>query len=198
MKKQRLTGMFNNDKLAEFTKQIASMSDENLSTLVRNSETRELKKGDKLLMEGNVSDEYYFVEKGYLRSYYNKDGAEINIRFTFEGEVTTNFKSLKTKIPSEFIIEAGEKSIVSILDRKTLFELSLNNQEIMLFTRRVMTRLVMEAEEYGNWFKIFTPSERYRYIQDNKPWILRRISISQLSSYLGVTRETLTRIRRKK
>ena len=142
--------------------------------------------------------DYYFVEEGYLRSCYNKDGTEINLRFTFEGEVTTNFKSLKTEIPSEFIIEAGEKTIVRVFDRKTLFELSVNNPEIMLFTRRVVTCLLIESEEHGNWFKIFTPLERYRYIQNNKPWILQRVSISHLASYLGVTRETLTRIRRKK
>ena len=190
--------MFNNGKLKEFIRQLTSMSDENFSTLLRNADVRELKKGEKLLREGDVSDKYYFVEKGYLRSYYNKDGTEINIRFTFEAEVTTNFKSLKTEMPSEFIIEAGEKSTVIIFERRKLFELSTDNQEIMLFTRRVVTRLLMEAEEHGNWFKIFTPIERYRYIQNNKPWILQRISLSHLASYLGVTRETLTRIRRKK
>jgi len=174
------------------------MSDENIAMLIENSVLRELTKGEKLITEESISHDYYFIERGYLRSYYNKNGSEINIRFTFEGEVTTNFKSLKSENLSEFVIEAGEKSIVRIFDRQTLAQLSLNNPEIMLFTRRVVTRLLMEAEEHGNWFKIFTPLERYRFIETYKPWILQRVSITHLSSYLGVTRKTITRIRRKK
>lgn len=183
--------------LQKFIEQITSMSDENLTLLIHNTATKEIKRGDRLLAEGDFCNEYYFVEKGYLRTYCHRDGVEINTRFTFEGEVTTNFKSMKADMPSDFFIEAGEKSIVRVFERKKLFDLCLNNPEIMLFTRRVLTRLLIESEEHANWFKIFTPLERYQYIQKNNPQILQRISLSHLASYLGVTRETLTRIRRK-
>lgn len=186
------------DRVQRFIKQITSMSDENLSIIINNSVIKEFKKGEQLLIEGDVSDEYYFVECGFLRTYYNKGGVEINTSFTFEGNVTTNLKSLKAGVHSEFVIVAGEKSLIRIFERKRLFELSISNLEIMLFTRRVITRLLIESEEHGNWFRIFTPTERYQYIQKNYPQILQRISISHLASYLGVSRETLTRIRRKK
>jgi CRP-like cAMP-binding protein len=69
---------------------------------------------------------------------------------------------------------------------------------IALFVRRLAIRLLLASEEHSNLFKLYTPTERYRYIEKNKPELLQRISLSQIASYLGVTRETLSRIRRKK
>ncbi|HEY0244740.1 MAG TPA: cyclic nucleotide-binding domain-containing protein [Mucilaginibacter sp.] len=64
-----------------------------MTLLVGCAEYRKLKKGEILLNEGELCRAFYLVEKGYLRTYYNKDGTEINLNFTFEEEFTTNFKS---------------------------------------------------------------------------------------------------------
>ncbi|WP_431216350.1 hypothetical protein ACQ86N_18000 [Puia sp. P3] len=56
---------------------------------------------------------------------------------------------------------------------------------------------MLVSEEYSNLYKISTPAERYKYVEQNRPALLRRISMSQMASYIGVSRETLSRIRGK-
>jgi len=58
--------------------------------------------------------------------------------------------------------------------------------------------MLLIAEEHINFYKMYTPTERYHYIEKNNPQLLQRVSLSQMASYLGVTRETLSRIRAKR
>jgi CRP-like cAMP-binding protein len=69
---------------------------------------------------------------------------------------------------------------------------------ISKFFRRLAIHQLLDSEAHSNLFKIYTPTERYRYIEQHKPELLQRIPLSQLASYLGVKRETLSRIRAKK
>ncbi len=174
---------------------IGDLSDEEWALLKGTATPKEFKRGERLLNEGDICRAYFFVEKGYLRTYYNKDGVEINLQFSFEGDFTTNFKSLKNEKPSHFIIEAGEKSRVWIFDREKMKPLYFEKEAIGLLLRRLAMQLLLSSEEYSNLYKISTPTQRYEYIERHKPHLLQRLSLSQLSSYLGVTRETLSRIR---
>jgi len=69
--------------------------------------------------------------------------------------------------------------------------------QISIFVRRLAIHVLLASEEHSNLFKIYTPTERYRYIEQNNPKLLQRVSLSQMASYLGVTRETISRIRAK-
>ncbi len=171
---------------------------EDIPLLVAWAESREFKKGTVLLKEGTVCREFYLVEKGYLRTWYNKDGAAINLNFTFEGAFTTNLKSLNGRLPSELTIEAGEDARVWVFNLDLRRERPGSDAQIVLFVRRLALHIMLVAEEHSNLFKLYTPTERYRYIEKNNPTLLQRISLSQLATYLGVTRETLSRIRGKK
>lgn len=173
------------------------MPNEDMSLLLSCITKRELKKGEAVLEEGQVCRRFYFVEKGYLRTWYNKDGVAINLNFTFEGNFTSNLKSFKMRSPSEYIIEAGEDAIVSIFDWDKISSKHIDLPLLALFVRRIAVQLLLASEEHSELFKIYTPSERYHFIEKNNPRLLQRISLSQLASYLGVTRETLSRIRAK-
>jgi CRP-like cAMP-binding protein len=70
--------------------------------------------------------------------------------------------------------------------------------QIVLFIRRLSIHILLASEEHSTFFKTHTPTERYLYIEEHNPRLLQRISLSQLASYLGVTRETLSRIRGKR
>jgi CRP-like cAMP-binding protein len=173
------------------------MTNEDLSSLVSYATGRELKKGEVLLNEGEVCRAFYLVDKGYLRTWYNKNGAEINLSFTFEGDFISNLKSVKSKRPSNLIIEAGEDTSVWVFDLDSMTKQPNPSPEINIFIRRLAIRILLAAEEHSNLFKIYTPTERYRLIEKNHPLLLQRIPLSQLASYLGVARETLSRIRKK-
>lgn len=157
------------------------------------------KKGEIVLQEGTVCRAVYFVEEGYLRTYHNKeDGSVVNLNFTFEGEFTSNTKSAINREPSKMSIEAGEDTLLWIFDLDKLSPEMKSQPLVSQFIRRTTMQMLLASEARGNLLKIYTPAERYHYIERNNPHILQRVPLSHLASFLGVSRETLSRIRAKK
>jgi CRP-like cAMP-binding protein len=187
-----------NQKLAAYIKQVSpNITDGEIPLLISCAANQRLKKGEDALKEGEVCRSFYLVEEGYLRTYYNKDGDAINLNFTFEGDFASNLKSLRGHKPSEVVIEAGEDASVWIFNLDVIMDQFKADPAIVLFIRRLMAHLLVASEEHGHFFKMYTPTERYRYTEKNNPRLLQRVSLSQIASYLGVTRETLSRIRAK-
>ncbi|WP_428327825.1 Crp/Fnr family transcriptional regulator [Mucilaginibacter sp.] len=185
--------------LHAYIKQVSKrIADEDLPLLASCAVSRGLKRGELLLKEGEVCREIYLVKSGYLRTYYNKEGELINLNFAFEGDFTTNLQSIRSKQKSDFTIEAGEDSLVWIFNLDKINERFNANPQVISFIRRLAIYILLASEEHSTLFKLYTPTERYRYIEKSKPQLLQRISLSQLASYLGVARETLSRIRAKK
>lgn len=176
---------------------IVELSEEDFGLLTGIAVSRKLKKGEVVLNKGEICRSFYLVEQGYLRTWYDKDGVPINMNFTFEGEFATNLKSFRDRQPSEISIEAGEDASVWVFNLNSVTEKFGERPQILRFIRRLAMRLLLTSEEHSDLFKIYTPTERYRYIEKNNPRLLQRISLSQLATYLGVTRETLSRIRGK-
>ncbi|HLZ16638.1 MAG TPA: Crp/Fnr family transcriptional regulator [Cyclobacteriaceae bacterium] len=161
--------------------------------------SRRLKKGEIVLQEGTVCRAVYFVEEGYLRTYYNKeDGSIVNLNFTFEGEFTGDLKSAISREPSTLSIEAGEDSLLWIFDLNKLSPEMKSHPSVSRFIRRTALQMLLASEARGNLLKMYTPAERYHYLERNTPHVLQRVSLSHLASFLGVSRETLSRIRAKK
>jgi len=158
----------------------------------------QLTKGEIILKQGQICNTILFVEKGYLRTFVDKDGTEINTDFTFEGNFTTNLKSLRSASPADTSIQAGEITTIYAFKKDELLELYTVSAEVESFGRKLLEQLLIAQEEHVNLFKIYSPAERYHYLQTNKPEMLQRISLSQLSSYLGIARETLSRLRKNK
>lgn len=174
------------------------MSEEDVSFLIDSAQHLDIKKGETVLKEGVTCRAFYLVETGCLRTWYNKDGTVINLNFALEGEFATNITSIKKHEPSNLTIDAIEDSSIWIFDLDVMAREHDSHPTLILFVRRLSTHLLVASEEHSNLFKLYTPTERYRYIEEHNPRLLQRISLSQLASYLGVTRETLSRIRGKK
>ncbi|WP_461451524.1 Crp/Fnr family transcriptional regulator [Mucilaginibacter sp.] len=170
---------------------------EDKNLLISSAQMQFFKKGDIVLKEGEVCKVFYLVNKGYLRSYYNKDDVQINLNFTFEGNFTANLNSYRSRQSSEFNIEAAEDAEVWIINFRSLSPKLVDHPELGRYFRRLAINLLLASEEHSKLFKIYTPTERYRFIEQNSPRLLQRVPLSQLASYLGVTRETLSRIRAK-
>ncbi|SHN01130.1 Crp/Fnr family transcriptional regulator [Mucilaginibacter sp. OK098] len=187
-----------NVKLLEYLSPLIPDSAESVSLLVSHFEHKVLQKGDIVLKEGEICTAFYFVESGHLRTCYNKEGVKINMHFHLEGSITSDHINGKAGIPSEFTIEAGEKSEIWVLNRETLVELCHADPKIMIFGRRLLSRILVDLSAHSNLFRMYTPAERYQYIEKNSPHLLQRVSLSNLASYLGMNRRTLTRIRAKK
>lgn len=191
-------GMDNNI-LEAYIKQVSpKLTSGDVELVTRWAKSMHLAKGEVLLKEGGFTRNVYLVGSGCLRTWYNKNGVPIYLRFTFEGDYTANLKSVRERCPSEFTIEAGEDTSLWVFN---LDDIPAGEgggpQQAHHFIRRVALRMLLAAEEHSNLFKLYSPAERYHYIEQHNPNLIQRIPLSQLASYLGVARETLSRIRAK-
>lgn len=181
-------------KIAE----LSDLSESGFKKLYEAATLRHLSRGEMILKEGQVCKTIVFVEKGYLRTFVNKEGLDVNTDFVFENNFTTNLKSLRSSMPSETNIQAGEASTIFQFSKDGLLDLYKTSPEIESFGRKLLEQLLIAHEEHSNLFKLYTPTERYHYLITHKPQMIERISLSQIASYLGIARETLSRIRKKR
>ncbi|QMU27662.1 Crp/Fnr family transcriptional regulator [Adhaeribacter radiodurans] len=184
-------------ELYAFIQSIAELSEKSWNILRADLISLTVPKGDYLVREGEICASIYFITKGYCRAFYNQDGMEINTAFFFENSFTTNIKSLTQNVPSDYFIQACEDLKVIKLQKTKLLEAYQKSHEIESFGRKLLELMISRQEEHSNLFKLLTAGQRYEYLTKNHPEILQRVSLSQISSYLGVSRETVSRIRNK-
>jgi CRP-like cAMP-binding protein len=187
------------DNLKSSINNIFALSQENWEILSTCLCVIKLRKGEFLLKTGDFCNSVYYIDKGYCRLFQVEDGQEVNLNFHFENEFVTNIKSFVNKIRSEYSMVACEQMIVVKIDKTKLMEGALKNtQEFEIFGRKILEAIIMKQDDHLKLFKLYNAQQRFEYIEKNRPEIIRRVALTQIASYLGVTRETLTRIRKRK
>jgi len=185
------------DKLKIKVQSIARLPAEDLDSFCAAARPAECKKGQLLLKEGEICTSIYFIETGYLRSYYTPDGLEINTGLHFENTFVTNLKSLRMELPSESFIAAAEPAVVYEFTKEKITPLYATRPPIVEFGKKLLELLAIEQQEHISLFQLYSAEERFRHIQKTRPEIFQRVPLSHLASYLGVARETLSRFRKK-
>jgi len=156
-----------------------------------------VKAGDYLLQEGKICKHISFIEKGLFRLYYLTDGKEVTECFCKENSITTSYSSLITATASEINIQAIEDSKLIVLPYHGLQKLYKKE----LFWQQV-GRLAAESEflimeSHNRFIRDLSATERYRLILENEADLLQRVPLNYLATYLQITPETLSRIRKK-
>ncbi|OJY82469.1 MAG: Crp/Fnr family transcriptional regulator [Sphingobacteriales bacterium 44-15] len=186
------------DNLLKYIRSLTAFSDESWELLKIALTEREFKKNEFLLKEGEVCSSLFYIDKGYCKSYYDIDGVVKNTGFFFENEIATNISSFGGGKRSEFNIIACEPLTGIVFDKDKLFRLAGQISEIDSLGRNCIRLFATKQEEFSNLFKLYSAQERLQYLETRYPEILQRVSLSQLSSFLGVARETLSRIRKRR
>jgi CRP-like cAMP-binding protein len=175
----------------------APISDADYEQLPAVMHEKHFHKGEVLLKEGQVCTRFYFILSGAIRSFGLEDGREVNVKFYFEDDIACDFKSFRSEEPSPFFLVAIEDTIAYYGNKADVVPLFLDGSSWHMVMFRFFQRLYLEEEAHSNSFKLLSPEERYHFLLENKPDYLRRIPLIHLASYLGISRETLTRIRQR-
>ncbi|SDD57112.1 Crp/Fnr family transcriptional regulator [Niabella drilacis] len=183
------------DRLLHYFRSLVPFSDESWHRLQPALSKAHFEKGAPLLKEGQACRALYFIEKGYCRTYYQADGLEKNTGFFFENDMVTNISSFGSGQPSAYFIAAGEPLDVIVFDRSLLQVASKTSPEIEALGRSCIRLFAARQEDFASIFQLYTAKNRLEYLERHYPFMLQRIPLSQLSSFLGVARETLSRIR---
>lgn len=154
-----------------------------------------LAKGEYLLSEGKRCKKLYFLENGALRGFYNLDGKEITHWFGFENDFVTSFHSFITQEPAVENIQLLEGSVLWSITKDQLQGLFKQHHEIESLVRIVYEKYYIRLEERFVNSQFKTARERYESLLLQTPHILERVPLGCVASYLGISQETLSRIR---
>jgi CRP-like cAMP-binding protein len=155
---------------------------------------RSARKGQVLLKEGQYSDEGYFVLKGCLRTYYMIEGEEKTTEFYTEMQGVTPHCVLSKK-PSEYYISCVEDSIITVSNPDMEEEVFQQFPRFESLCRIISEELLAKNQHLFNEFKTSSPEQRYLNLMQTRPDLLQRVPQHQLASYLGITPQSLSRMR---
>ena len=149
-----------------------------------------------LIRENQRHDYAYFLIKGAVRSYYLKEGVEINTWFAFENEIVGSLQNFK---------DLHSRETLELLENSTLIAIKLSALKPLIYTNIEISNFVMAViEEYALFlelkianYQLTNSSTRYEALLAHEPNVLKRVPLTYIASYLGITRETLSRLRSK-
>lgn len=154
-------------------------------------------KGDYFLKQGQVITSLFVIEKGLVRGYYTKKDREINAWFGFENMLLGSVLPLYLNQPSFENIQFLENTSIYYISINDLNELYKKYNEMNTIGRKSAEEYCIILEKRIASFQTQTAEQRYQSLLENHPEALQRISLGQIASYLGITQETLSRIRNK-
>ncbi|MFL5751984.1 MAG: Crp/Fnr family transcriptional regulator [Bacteroidia bacterium] len=156
---------------------------------------RNFGKNEYLLQAGECCSHLHFVEKGALRGYYFLEEKEVSYWFSFENHLATSFYSFISRERSYEFIQALEDTSVSSISHKDLMDLYAEFPETEKIGRLILEKYYIRLEERLTNIQFKSAKERYAQLLEQYPFITQRASLGQIASYLGITQETLSRIR---
>jgi len=159
---------------------------------------KKLRKRQYLLQEGDVCKMVAFVEKGALRSYrVNEDGSEHIIQFALNGSFITDLYSFLTNEASIYNIDAIEDSELVVITRSASDELRRSSPKYQEFIFQATSDAYIQLEKRMTSTISLSLEERYEDLIANHTDIIQRVPQHMIASYMGLTPETLSRVRKR-
>jgi len=174
-----------------------SLSQEEWHSLQNVIKTKSLKKNEYLLRQGINCYSLYYILSGSVRIFFRTEtGKEVSTKFAFEEQFATALTSFITQTPSHESIVALEDSSFFVLNYSTFQEL-LNKYPAFEKLARTLAENHYLQKAYREQLLLENPEERYKKFSESGRDLIQRIEQKHIASYLGMTPETLCRIKRK-
>lgn len=182
-------------ELITFIEQYGPLSPEGKEELTAFFKPQKVKKGELLLLKGQVCDKIYFVKKGCVRLYYVADEVEITVWFSFENNSAIELSSFLSAAPSDYYLEAIEDSEVLSIYKSELTGMYSRYPEMEAIMRAFWEDVILNLLKRFTALQKDSAEKRYLDLMD-QPRYMQRIPQKYLASYIGVTPSSLSRIRR--
>ncbi len=176
-------------------REIGNLSPENEHKLFSAIERVEYPAKTNLQETGKVCDSIYFVEKGIARTYYYKNGKDITYWIVPENEFVGAMGSYFTRKPSNKLVETLEPCVLWRFEYERLEKLYAENHALERVARLFANYGIGLMEKRADSLHFNTAKERYDILTAQHPDILKRVPLGIVASFLGITQETLSRIR---
>ncbi|WP_428664372.1 Crp/Fnr family transcriptional regulator [Runella sp.] len=175
-----------------------TLTDHELSQFASKLTLKELQKKALFIEAGTVQKAIGFIAKGLVRSFYvDRDGNEITVGFYSEGEYATHYPAFITQKPGSYTIQCLEPTTMICLSYEDIQWLYQTFPVFERYGRLIAEEILKRQQARIESFIFKTAEERYLDFIKHHPTLFNRISLSHLCSYLGIERQSLTRIRQK-
>ncbi|MFK4467179.1 Crp/Fnr family transcriptional regulator [Bacillus sp. RC252] len=184
--------------LMKYMTNLTTLSEEQQRMIVEELQIEEYKKGTVLLRQGDVPSKCYFVLKGCVRQHcIDESGKEVTSNFYTEEQAIANFNHHKQDKLSPHTLTCLEDCLVVVGDLYSAKDMYKKYSQLEEMTRQMIEYNFGEVQEELTLFITSTPEERYKSLLQKRPHLIDRVPQYQLASYLGITPELLSRIKKR-
>jgi CRP-like cAMP-binding protein len=170
---------------------------EDLMELISICKFQNIPKNEHFIKVGDTTKKVGFIISGLIRFYHLNDGEEYNIIFKKEFEMASSFESIILNQPSSYSFEALEDTQMMVYDYAEMEELFAKNHQLERFGRYFIQQELAQAVKIYEGHLFFSPEERYLKFIEKYPDLMNRVPLKHLSSFLGITPVSLSRIRKR-
>ena len=157
---------------------------------------RTLERKEYLIQAGQRERYLYYVMEGSIRVYLLQDGEEQVVRLGYPQNMITALDSFIHQQPTAFYIQALKKTRVRYVLRERYRELLHSSEELLQLWNQLLEGLILQQMEREEDLLITSPLERYRRVLQRSPQLFQHIPHKHIASYLRMTPETLSRIKK--
>ncbi len=181
--------------LIEKIKAYADLSESEIELLTNSVEKKTFKKNEMIFSEGKVSDEIYFLTKGCVRLFYWVDGTDKTAFFYTEGLFFVAGESFTFNVPAIENFQAVEESEIYIFKKDKIEMLLEAIPKFEIIARIATENELITYQKLVASFVTKSAEERYKDLLENQSELFQRVPQQYIASYLGVSPETLSRIK---
>jgi CRP-like cAMP-binding protein len=183
------------DSLEKAITAISPLSPESRNVFLNAWKHWSVPKDHLLVREHTVSNYIYYIQKGIARIYYYKNDKEITEWIAMDEQFFLSITSFFERIPSYLIIHTIEPSEVYGIHHNDFMSLADQYHDVERLLRKMVTGSLILSQVRMDSIQFETAQQRYDRLLKNSPQIIQRVPLSYIASFLGVTLETLSRIR---
>jgi len=185
------------DELVKSIRSRISISDEDIEALKSKLIPKKARKRQFLLTAGDVCLHMIFVERGLLRSFTDDEhGHEYTMQFASEGWWISDMASFFSDERSKYNIEALEESDLLLMTKEAMDELLEAVPQIHRYFLNLMQNHIIALQRRINVVQSMSAEETYLKLMEVNPDLINRASQQHIASYLGISPETLSRVRK--
>ncbi|MPQ48951.1 cyclic nucleotide-binding domain-containing protein [Marinifilum sp. N1E240] len=185
------------DKIRQHFEQLVPLSEEEWEDISKGFYRQECAKGELILSQGDECDFIAFIEIGLFRFYHVKDGSEKIITFWFSGDVFSEYRSYITHTPSTNYIESMQDGIIWKIKREHMLDLYDKYPNLERLGRKFAERTYLKLADRLDSFLQDSPKERYLDLLNRNPNFVQEIPQYMIASFLGISAESLSRLRKR-
>jgi CRP/FNR family transcriptional regulator, anaerobic regulatory protein len=176
-----------------FSEQIKS----SFMTLMPYGKSRNISKGTFIIETGELCSKIFFIHEGIFRTYRETQELEYTTGFSFKGDFDTSPFSFYYEVPATETIEAITDSIVLVFEKQDFWEATKNDVTLQKGVYLLLAGYIEILENRLHQNRSMTAEERYLLLIDAQPVEIKKIPLHFIASFLGITKERLSRIRKK-